>query len=115
MIDVRFIVRWVGRGLAAMLAAELVRTNRFVVVERAELDTLLREKQMAQTDVTRGTSGGPLLGARTFIRGSVTAFDQEEKGGGFSLGFSLPGLTGAASARRATGHVAIDLRLIDGL
>jgi len=104
----------VGGGLAAMLAGELARTNRFVVVERAELDTLLREKQLAQANATRGTGGGPLLGAQTFIRGSVTSFDQQEKGGGLNFGLNLPGFSGAASARKAVGHIAIDLRLIDG-
>jgi curli biogenesis system outer membrane secretion channel CsgG len=104
----------IGGGLASMLAAELVRTKRFIVVDRADIDTLLQEKQMALSDVTKGTSGDQLLGAQTFIRGSVTEFDQQEKGGGLSVGFSLSGGGGSAGRRAATGHVAIDLRLIDG-
>lgn len=103
----------IGGGLAAMLASELSRTNRFIVVDRADLDTLLREKQMALSDVTTGTSGRPLLGAQTFIRGSVTEFEQSEKGGGLSIGLNLPGGKGGLGSRNASGHVAIDLRLID--
>lgn len=103
----------IGGGLAAMLTGELARTNRFVVVERADLDTLLREQQMTLSNVTAGGSIAPLLGAQTFIRGSITQFDQREKGGGLSLGLSLPGLKGGVGRRQATGHVAIDLRLID--
>lgn len=104
----------IGGGLAAMLTAELARTNRFVVVERGDLDTLLREKQMALSDVTRGTSGGSLLGAQTFIHASVTEFDQQEKGGGLNLGLTIAGVSGGAARRQSTGHVAIVLRLIDG-
>jgi curli biogenesis system outer membrane secretion channel CsgG len=103
----------IGGGLAAMLVAELVRTNRFVVVERAELDMLLREQQMALSDVTRGASGAPLLGAQTFIRGSVTEFAQQERGGGLNVGLNLPGVSGGLGSRQASGHITIDLRLID--
>ena len=103
----------VGGGLAAMLASELSRTNRFIVVERADLDTLLREKQMPLSDVATGNSGRPMLGAQTFVRGSVTEFDENEKGGGFSLGLDLGPGKGGAGTRRRSGHVAIDLRLID--
>lgn len=96
-----------------MLVEELNRTNRFVVVDRADLDALLREKQMALGDVSKGASGAPLLAAQTFVRGSVTEFDQDEKGGGFSIGLGLNGNGGGASRRVANGHVAIDLRMID--
>lgn len=104
----------IGGGLASMLAAELVRTKRFIVVDRADIDTLLQEKQMALSDVTKGTSGDPLLGAQTLIRGSVTEFDQQEKGGGLSIGVNFGGGGGGAGRRAATGHVAIDLRLMSG-
>lgn len=103
----------VGGGLAAMLASELARTNRFIVVERADLDTLLREKQMALSDVTAGGSGAPLIGVQTFARGSVTEFDQQEKGGGLNVGLNTGGLLGGLGRRNASGHVTIDLRLID--
>lgn len=103
----------IGGGLAAMLASELARSNRFIVVERADLDTLLREKQMALSEVTAGASGRPLLAAQTFVRGSVTEFDQDEKGGGLSLGLKVQGVTGGGGRRTASGHVTIELRLID--
>jgi curli biogenesis system outer membrane secretion channel CsgG len=103
----------IGGGLAAMLASELARTNRFIVIERADLDTLLREKQMALSDVTQGASTAPLLGVQTFVRGSVTEFDQQEKGGGLKLGVATDLGQGALGRRQASGHVAIDLRLID--
>jgi curli biogenesis system outer membrane secretion channel CsgG len=103
----------IGGGLAAMLTAELARTSRFVVVERPDLDTILREKQMAATGVTRGVSSHSLLGAQTIVRGSVVAFEQNNDGGGLNLGLNLPGFNGGGAARTATGRVVIELRLID--
>ncbi len=103
----------IGGGLAAMLATELSRTNRFIVVERAELDTLLREKQLALSGVATSGAEGPLLGAQTFIRGSVTEFDEQEKGGGLNVGFNAGGMLGGLGGRGSRGHVTIDIRLID--
>jgi curli biogenesis system outer membrane secretion channel CsgG len=103
----------IGGGLAAMLTSELARTNRFVVVERPDLDSVLREKQMALTGVSRGVSGQPLLGAQTIVRGSVTTFEQDNSGGGLNLGLNLPGFNGGTAGRTMSGHIAIELRLID--
>lgn len=112
-----FIARYggwdIGGGLAAMLATELSRTNRFIIVERGDLDLLLAEKQMAQGGQTQGTSATPLLGAQTFIHGSVTEFEEQEKGGGLSLGFNSGGFAGALGGRQSSGSLVIDLRLID--
>lgn len=102
----------IGGGLAAMLVGELAKTNRFVVVERAELPALLREQQMASSGVTTGDDR-PLLGAQILVRGSVTEFDQDEGGGGFSIGLARNNLLGGLGVGQTTGHVTIDLRLID--
>lgn len=102
----------IGGGLAAMLVGELAKTNRFVVVERAELPALLREQQMASAGVTTGDDR-PLLGAQILIRGSVTEFDQNEGGGGFSVGLARNNFLGGLGVAQMTGHVTIDLRLID--
>jgi len=105
----------VGGGLSAMLVGELLKTNRFIVVERAELDAILKEQELGLTKVTsKQTPGsGKLLGAQLLVRGSVTEFDQESKGGGFSIGVRSNRKSGAVGKRSATGHVAIDVRMID--
>lgn len=103
-----------GGGLAAMLVSELRRTERFIVVERAEIDRLIGEKQLALSNAA--TSEGPkqpLLGAQLFLRGSVTEFSEDEKGGGINVGFGLGGFAGILGSRTQRGTVAIDLRLID--
>lgn len=102
----------VGGGLAAMLVGELAKTNRFVVIERAELPALLREQQMASAGVTTGDDR-PLLGAQILVRGSVTEFDQDEGGGGLNIGFARNNFLGGLGVAQMTGHVTIDIRLID--
>lgn len=104
----------IGGGIAAMLISELRDTDRFVVLERAELDTLLNEKQMSLTGVTSSqTAGRKLLGAQLFLRGSVTEFSQQDKGGGLNVGFGLGGFSNAVGTRSRKGSIAIDIRLID--
>ena len=104
----------IGGGIAAMLISELRKTERFVVLERAELNTLLNEKQMGLAGVTaNGNAGQKLMGAQLFIRGSVTEFSQQDKGGGLNIGFGLGGFSNALGARTKKGSIAIDVRLID--
>lgn len=104
----------IGGGVAAMLVSELQKTNRFVVVERAELDTLLREKELGLSDVTDGRgSSAQLLGVQMFVAGSVTEFSQKDKGGGLNLGLNVEGFRGGGGMRTATGKIAMDLRMID--
>lgn len=104
----------VGGGIAAMLVSELRNSDRFTVIERAELGTLLYEKQMGQEGITSSPSTAQkLLGAQLFIRGSVTEFSEQDKGGGLNVGFGLGGFSNALGTRNSKGTVAIDIRLID--
>jgi hypothetical protein len=43
----------------------------------------------------------------------VTEFEQRAGGGGLRLGVGFPGIGGAIGGNSVTGHVAIDLRLVD--
>jgi len=78
-----------GGGLAAQLATELVKTGRFIVVERIALAGVLREQELAATKlVSRETAAqlGQVLGAQLLVRGSVTEFEAKAGGGGLRLG-----------------------------
>jgi curli biogenesis system outer membrane secretion channel CsgG len=105
----------IGGGLSAMLVTELVKTKRFIVVDRADLDAVLREQQMAVDQLATASvpKVGQLLGAQLLVRGSVTEFDEEESGGGFSIGGGTSKLLGSIAPQWRNGHVTIDLRLID--
>jgi len=106
----------VGGGLSAQLEDALQETGRFIVVERAELAALLREQELSLHKITTAETtvhAGQLLGAQLLIRGTVSEFDQDAGGGGLRIGVGSGILGGGIGARKATGLVGIDLRLID--
>ena len=102
----------IGDGMAEMLTTELMKTNRFVVVERQALRDVLGEQELGQAGVIRRETAakvGQVLGAQIIVRGAVTEFEQNESGGGGGIGihgFSL-------GVRGSNAHVAVDIRLID--
>jgi curli biogenesis system outer membrane secretion channel CsgG len=91
----------VGDGMADMLTTELIKSGRFIVVERLDLDDVKREQNIS-------TKKGQLMGAQILIRGSVTAFDQSQSKGG---GFGFMGLSVGSTTSKAT--VGLDIRIID--
>lgn len=105
----------IGGGLAAMMVSELEKTNRFRVVSRSDLDAVFREQEYSMRGLTATDTvkAGRLLGAQYLIRGSVTEFDAAEKGKGISFGGKLGGVLGSLSPRSQTGHVTIDISVID--
>lgn len=106
----------IGGGLAAQLTTALVNSGRFIVVERAELASVLREQEMAlQKIVSKETAAqvSRVLGAQLLVRGSVTEFEQKAGGGGLRLGIGTGAFGGALGGQTVNGIVGIDLRLID--
>jgi curli biogenesis system outer membrane secretion channel CsgG len=106
----------VGGGLSSQLTAELLKTGRFVVLERADLASVLREQELSVNKLTSpGTAvrAGRLAGAQLLVSGSVTEFEQRAGGGGLRIGVGLPGVGGAIGGNSVSGHVGIDLRLVD--
>ncbi len=106
----------IGGGLAAQLATELMRTGRFIVLERAELASVLREQEMGLTKILNPETAPPagrVTGAQFLIRGAVTEFEERKGGGGLRLGFARGPFGGALGGSSASGVVGIDLRVID--
>jgi curli biogenesis system outer membrane secretion channel CsgG len=102
----------VGRDLAGMLSNELAATEKFRVVERSKLDSVLSEQDLAESGrinpATRAKVG-KLTGAKYLVFGTVSAFEENTsgKGGGISFrGISVGGKKGEA-------YMAIDLRVVD--
>lgn len=99
-------------SLTEMVITELMKTNRFIVVERGALDEVLSEQDLgASGRVRQETSAkvGELLGAQVLIKGAITEFIEKESGGAGGIIVSGIGIGGKTS----TGHVALDMRLID--
>lgn len=102
----------VGWELSSMLSNELSNTGKFRVVERAKLEPVLREQNLAASGrVSQGTAAkiGQMSGAQYLVMGTVSAFesDTSDTGGGISFGgISIGGKKGEA-------YMAIDLRVVD--
>lgn len=110
----------IGGGLSAMMTTALVESERFVVMERAQLQQVLAEQELKGNKLTSQTSGpelGQLTGVQFLIYGAVTEFGTDDSGGGLSLGGSggpIGGLlSGALSHQSSSGSVAMDIRLVD--
>jgi curli biogenesis system outer membrane secretion channel CsgG len=106
----------IGVGLAAELTTALVNSGYFIVVERAELASVLREQEMGlQKIVSKETAAqvSRVLGAQLLIRGSITEFDQRAGGGGLRLGAGTGIFGGAVGGQTTEGIVGMDIRLID--
>jgi curli biogenesis system outer membrane secretion channel CsgG len=106
-----------GGGLAAQMATELEHSGRFIVVERAELGSVLQEQEMALSGLTGAPTSaraGELIGAQLLVRASVTEFSENDGGSGFSIGGPISGSFGSVlGTRTRRGKVAIDVRVID--
>jgi len=108
----------VGDGLAAQLATELDRTGCFVVLDRTGLSDVLREQELGLAGVVSRETAAPagrMVGAEVIIKGSVTEFDPNQRGGGMTLGFALPDTPlGVRLGRNGSqAHVGLDISLVD--
>lgn len=102
----------VGDDLAGMLSNELAGTNKFKVVERSKLDSVLEEQDLAASGrVNKKTAAktGQLTGAEYIVLATLSAFETDVKGtdGGVSFrGISLGG-------KKEDAYLAVDLRVVN--
>ena len=76
-----------ARGLTEMMMAELLKTGRFVVLERKAMDDVQAEQKLQQNQGNAETAAkvGQLVGAQFLIRPAITEFsygDQASTKGG---------------------------------
>jgi curli biogenesis system outer membrane secretion channel CsgG len=105
----------VGRGVADMLVTALVKSGKFRVIERAELERVMQEQGMGLTGAITQQSAaqvGKLLGVELAIFGAVTEFGESKKetsvGG---LGGVFGG--GGGGITKSKARVAIDIRFVN--
>lgn len=100
----------IGKGVADMLVTALVKSGKFSVIERQELDKVFAEQHLGNSgNVTPETAAkaGRVLGVELLVIGSVTEFgisDREIAGGMKIFGAGL----GHKSAR-----AVVDIRLVN--
>lgn len=103
-----------ARGLTEMLGTVLLKTERFVVLERAAMQQIDQEQALTaagKTTAQTGAKTGAMLGAQALISGDITGFAYNQSTMGGKASGLLPGLN--VSTTRVTAEVIIDLRLID--
>ncbi len=104
-----------GEGMADMLTTSLVKSGKYTVIERQEINSLIQEQKLGQAGVVTQQSAaqaGKMLGVELAVVGAVTEFGHTKKdvGGSLSSG-KLRGFGLGVKSQKAT--VAIDVRLIN--
>lgn len=103
----------VGGGVTDMLIDALVNSGKYIVLERSELDDVIKEQNLGSSGrVASETAAeaGKLLGAQLLVKGVVTEFKENESGGG--IGGIVGGKVGVGVGK-VSAHVAYTIRLID--
>jgi curli biogenesis system outer membrane secretion channel CsgG len=93
-----------SNGMRDMLADSLFNTGRFIVLEREHLSEVTKEQDLANSNRFRKDTAAPigqLEGAQMLIRGSITEFQPDCKGGSVIL----------FSAKQAC--IGINIRILD--
>ena len=106
-----------GEAMGAMLSEALMATGRFIVVERAEVDDILKEQDLgAEGRVTQATAAqfGQMLGASILVMGAVTQFEDGAESGNAGVGVPLPGVGSVrVGGGKTTAYVKVNIRLVD--
>ena len=108
----------IGKGIRAMLVKRIADANNMVVVERAKINTLMKEQDFNASNRVKQGSGarvGQVSGADAMLSGDIVIFGRDDKkrsvkGGGI-FGSVVGGI--AASKNEDKAIVVVDYRLID--
>ncbi|MBF0118197.1 MAG: hypothetical protein HQK79_05125 [Desulfobacterales bacterium] len=95
-----------GGGAADMLSTELVKTGKFSVMERQQLEALLKEQNLGSSgavDPATAAKIGKLIGVAYIITGAVTEYGQSEVGGG----------GGGVNVKKKGYHATVDIRMVN--
>lgn len=99
-----------GQGVADMLVTALVKTNKFSVLERQELDKVLEEQKLGESGLVTAETApkiGKLLGVELLVVGSVSEFGTKEKKVSGGLSFISGGI------KTKTSRAVVDIRLVN--
>ena len=107
----------IGKGIADMLIADLVRAGTYSVIERKQIDAVMREQNFQQSgraDPATAAQLAKILGVDAIIIGSITQFGRDDHsvgitGGGVSIGGIGIGGVGTKSSKAT---VTIDARIV---
>lgn len=106
----------VGRGMSDSLVTALVKTNRFIVIEREQIDKIMAEQSFGMSGAVNPDTAakiGRIIGVGVIVTGGVTEFGvKESKMGVGGLGRVLP-FGGGGAIQTNTARVVLDVRFVD--
>ncbi len=109
----------IGKGIRALLTKRVQEAGRMRLVERAKVDTVMKEQDFgASNRVRQGTNAriGQILGADVYLMGDIVAFGRDDRDKRLSLGalgFGGP-LGGVRIGKKEDkAVVTINYRLVD--
>src|SRR5262245_48326950 len=107
----------IGKGIADMLIADLVRNGTYSVIERSKLDHVLTEQNFQQSnraDASSAAQLGRILGVDAIVVGSITQFGRDDKKMGLGGGARIGGIgIGGIGRKSSKAVVGIDARIVD--
>lgn len=116
----RYYANEYGSGMKDMLTTALFNTNRYIVLERDHVDSVLEEQDFgASGRVKQETASaiGEIEGAELLVVAAVTGFDPAVTGAGAKVGSAFGGVLGDLAGGIAGGFsqssIAIDVRIVD--
>lgn len=117
-----------GEGMADMLTTALFNTNRYILLDRQDLNAVINEQDFAAAGrVSEATSArmGNLEGAELLVFGAITGFEEDSLGaGGILIGAITLGASIAISSANnndtplgimtyTESYIALDLKVVD--
>ncbi|MDO9391636.1 MAG: CsgG/HfaB family protein [bacterium] len=109
----------IGSGMADMLTTALVKSGKFMVIERQQLDKIMQEQSLGMSGAVTAQSAaqvGKLLGVELMVTGSVNEFGEKSSKIGGSVGSSVSkGMFGLnrLGVETKTARVGLDVRLVN--
>jgi len=108
-----------GVGVADMLTTALVKSGAFDVIERVQLDAVLKEHNLSEQgvlDPATAVKVGQILGVDYLLGGKITEFGIKTRRSGLGAIDRIVGgngTLGGLDLKNSTARVALDVRLID--
>ncbi|MGH7496452.1 MAG: CsgG/HfaB family protein [bacterium] len=102
----------VGDGMSDMLTTTLVKSGKYRVMERAQMEQLLKEQGLGMSGVTTpqtAAQAGKMLGVELAIMGAVTEFGYKK----VSTGGALKKIGIGASVGKQSAVVGVDVRFVE--
>ena len=99
-----------GEGVADMLVTALVKSGKFSVLERQELEKVLAEQRLGESGLVTAETApklGKVLGVELLVIGSVSEFGTKENQVSGGISFLSGGI------KRKTSRAVVDIRLVN--